>query len=160
MKERLFSPISPVVISLLFFTLSLPPLFASYPGGSLTLSSTDKNINANEGLSTKTFDIVFSPSGIPSNAMYIVLTYKDEDLCENITINEKDFPLVLESEINTSLKKIFIALATPGFGITGTTTVARIFCNQGQSLKINTEESRAYASDGFGTELLLSDSSN
>lgn len=107
----------------------------------------------------QTFNVVFSPSDIPVNALYVVLDYEDGESCENLIINEKDFPFILEAEVNASLKKIFIALATPGFGITGTTTLAYFSCNQHQSLRIN-EESRVYTSDGFGTELPLTSKSN
>ncbi len=150
-----------VLVSLsLFFGLPTPLLFSSQIGAltdEVLVWVDTKNITA----STHSVTLSFSSASVSINALYVHLSYDASTICDTVTINEVAFPLSLESTISPATREVSLALASPGYGVLATTTIATLSCTVSASTTPDAHlftilpDSRAYAADGLGTELFI-----
>jgi hypothetical protein len=144
----------------LFFGISSPLLFSAQTGAfsaDTILETETVYLSSTTTLTT----ISILSSSVPINALYVRLSYEESALCDTPEINENYFSLVLESSRDVEQGEITIAIASPGYGTTTSITVATLLCRVPNTPSVHEnlltlhEDSRAYAADGLGTELLI-----
>lgn len=100
---------------------------------------------------TGTVTIYMNPE-VTINAAYLHLSYDAKKyVCTAMRINEEEFPLILESHIDTA-GDVILAIAQPGYGTTATTTLATLTCSNDLVFTLQ-NDSKAYLADGEGTEI-------